>query len=564
MAAKKPPRRRRKKTRPTGAPGRAKPSKLSGQSAGTSTANLQEVLDLLPAPIFVYRGEKNILINPPAETLTRYTKEELLDMNFWEIVHPEFWDLIRNRGAARQRREAVSPRYEVKILAKSGEERWLDFTGGLIRLDGKPAVIGTVIDVTQRKHAEEQLKRQLQRMAALREISLAITSTLDLGGVLDVLLREVDLLLPYAATTVRLRNPTTGNLDNVACRNVDEKEWRREAGRRGGHLSGTILRTKAPFAIRNLNAEVTGSASEFFHRQGFASYLGVPLIAKEEMLGILSFFTREEHEFAPDEIEFLSTLANQAAVAIHNSRLYAASKNQTLKLEEANNLKNEFLGFVSHELRTPLNSMIGYAGMIQDEMFGATTAEQQKTLDKISAHAQHLLRMINSLLQATKVEVAAGSLESRKISLSSLLDELKTVYGAPLDKNLTLDWDYPDALTEIRTDREKLRHILQNLVDNAIKYTAQGRIAVSARTLPGYNAVEFTVTDTGSGIPPEVLSTVFDIFRQGEPAASGDQGGVGLGLHIAKKFTEMLGGTIEVESEVGKGSTFRVTIPSSP
>lgn len=536
---------------------------LRKRISAKDAATLQKILNLVPAPIFVYQGDKNILINPAAEGLTGYTKKELLDMKYWEIVHPEFRELIKTRGTARQRGDSVPPRYEVKILTKSGDERWLDFIGGLIRIAGKPAVIGTVMDLTERKQAEERLQLESQRLNALRKISLAITSTLDLKGVLEVLLREIDLLLPYAATTVRLKNPQTGKLDNVACRNVDEEEWKQRAGQLGGRLSKTVLRTKVPYAIRNLNTGSGEMVSDFFREQGFISYLGVPLIAKGEVVGILSFFTREEHDFTQEEIEFVTTLAGQAAVAIHNSRLYEASRKQAAELEEINKLKDEFLGFVSHELRTPLNAVIGYTGMVQDEVFGAVTAEQKKVLGKVLEHGKHLLRMIHSLLEATKIEVGAAKLESREVSLRRLFDELKGSYDTPLDKELTLDWEYPDTLPAIVTDREKLRHILQNLVDNAIKFTDRGKITISARALPGNKAVEFKVTDTGVGISPGILPDIFDMFRQGINPESSSSSGVGLGLHIVKKFTDILGGEIEVKSQVGKGSTFTVTIPSN-
>ncbi|MBI2359573.1 MAG: PAS domain S-box protein [Deltaproteobacteria bacterium] len=517
------------------------------RSSSTKAAALQKIINLLPAPIFVYQGEKNILANPAAEALTGYTRRELLNMKYWEVVHPQYRALIKTRGAARQHGESVPTRYEVKILTKAGEERWLDFSGGLIGLARAPAVVGAAIDITERKQTEGRLQYELQRMAAVREISLAISSTLDLKGVLEVLLREVDLLLPYAATTVRLQNRQTGQLENVACRNVNEEEWKRGAGRRGGRLAETVLRTKDPFAIPNLNAAPRESVSEFFRGQGFVSYLGVPLIAKGEVVGILSFFTREEHDFTAEEIAFLRTLANQAAVAIHNSQLYEAIRNQAAELEEINRLKDEFLGFVSHELRTPLNAVIGYTGMVQDEVFGAATQEQKKVLGKVLENGKHLLHMINSLLEATRIEVGAAKLESREVSLRRLLEELQWAYNTPKDKDLTLNWDYPDSLPAIVTDREKLKHILQNLVDNAIKFTDHGQITISARALPGNKAVEFKVADTGAGISPETLPDIFDMFRQGISVESGSSAGVGLGLHIVKKFTHMLGGEIGVK-----------------
>ena len=527
----------------------------------TEQSSIQKIIDLLPVAIFIYQGENNTLVNPAAEALTGYTEKELLGMKFWEVVHPDFRETVKTRGLARQQREDVPSRYEVKILTKSGAERWLDFIGGLIRLDGKPAVVGTVMDLTERKQAQERRQLELQRLNALRDINLAITSTLDLRGVLEVLLREIGRLLPDTAITVRLKNRDSGEFEYVACHNINEAEWRSGTGQRGGQLSERVLKTGAPLVIRNIHTDPRGRGSKFFRERGFISYLGVPLTAKGESLGIVSFFTKEERDFTDTEIDFLTTLAGQAAMAIYNSQLHEQTKKQAAELERSNRLKDEFLGFVSHELRTPLNALVGYTGMIQDEMFGAINSEQKRTLAKVIDHARNVLNMVTSLLEATRIEAGAAKAEPREVSLNLLLDELKSTYDTPLDKELTLDWDYSEALPVIKTDREKLRHILQNLVDNAIKFTETGKITISARSLPGSKAVEFKVTDTGLGIPRESLPGIFERFRQGPNSQALPSAGVGLGLHIVKKFTVMLGGKLNVESEVGKGSTFTVTLP---
>ena len=527
----------------------------------TEQSSIQKIIDLLPVAIFIYQGENNTLVNPAAEALTGYTEKELLGMKFWEVVHPDFRETVKTRGLARQQREDVPSRYEVKILTKSGAERCLDFIGGLIRLDGKPAVVGTVMDLTERKQAQERRQLELQRLNALRDINLAITSTLDLRGVLEVLLREIGRLLPDTAITVRLKNRDSGEFEYVACHNINEAEWRSGTGQRGGQLSERVLKTGAPLVIRNIHTDPRGRGSKFFRERGFISYLGVPLTAKGESLGIVSFFTKEERDFTDTEIDFLTTLAGQAAMAIYNSQLHEQTKKQAAELERSNRLKDEFLGFVSHELRTPLNALVGYTGMIQDEMFGAINSEQKRTLAKVIDHARNVLNMVTSLLEATRIEAGAAKAEPREVSLNLLLDELKSTYDTPLDKELTLDWDYSEALPVIKTDREKLRHILQNLVDNAIKFTETGKITISARSLPGSKAVEFKVTDTGLGIPRESLPGIFERFRQGPNSQALPSAGVGLGLHIVKKFTEMLGGDVTVQSEPGKGSTFTVTIP---
>ncbi|MGH7768461.1 MAG: response regulator, partial [Candidatus Binatia bacterium] len=212
----------------------------------------------------------------------------------------------------------------------------------------------------ERKRAEEQIQESLRRLRALREIERATTSTLDLNRVLDVLLQKIDLLLPYAATTVRLFNTATGLLEPIACRNLAENEWKSEPGRRGRGLPNVVFEKKAPWTVRDLQAEPRVRDPEFFRRHGVVSYLGLPLIAKDEILGVLSFYTKQEHSFGDEEVEFLSTLADQAAIAIQNSQLYEEIRASRDALERANQVKEEFLSVMSHELRTPLNAILGY------------------------------------------------------------------------------------------------------------------------------------------------------------------------------------------------------------
>ena len=204
---------------------------------------------------------------------------------------------------------------------------------------------------------------------------------------------------------------------------------------------------------------------------------------------------------------------------------------------------------------------MGYAAILQSKMLGEINAEQYKTLEKMSANSQALLTMIDQLLEATKIEAGAVEAEIHEVNLPAFLDELQSAYSVTLKKEIRVDWHYPADLPVIKTDGEKLRHILLNVVGNAIKYTKQGSVIVSARLLAETRRVEFEIADTGIGIPKEELPRIFEMFSQVKAARARSGGGVGLGLHIVKTFTEMLGGEIRVTSEVGKGSTFTLRIP---
>lgn len=433
--------------------------------------------------------------------------------------------------------------------------------------------------------------RQQERIRALHEINLAITSTLELQTVLDTLLEEIDLFFHYAtASIVRLFNGETGKLEPVAFRNLDEEKWRATVGEAWAVLSKEVVETKNPLIIGNVQTDRRTRHSGFFRKYRLVSYLGLPLIAKGKLLGVLDFYTKGRHGFEEDEVEFLAMLSGQAAIAIHNSQLYEQTKRQALELERTNRLKSEILSIVSHEVKTPLTIIMGYSEIIKEGIL----PEYDKALTRIRKHCAELATIIDSLLTAARIEAGASSVESQEVHLGDFLNKLRSLYDIPLDKELTLVWDYPSELPLIKTDSGKLKHILQNLVNNAIKFTEKGLVTISAQIKAGSRQqadgnkqaidtrqqatddsthasrlspqasgryVELKVADTGIGIPKEKISIIFEMFGQVDSSKTRSHGGVGLGLYIVKTFTEMLGGKIDVESESGKGSAFTVTIP---
>jgi signal transduction histidine kinase/DNA-binding response OmpR family regulator len=414
----------------------------------------------------------------------------------------------------------------------------------------------------QRRRAEEQVRRNLEQIKALHEIDKAITSSLKLQTILDVLLEKIDLLFPYAAATIQLINKETGDLEPVAYRNVEPIAWMEKSRTGLRSLSEIVLKNRVPLTIADIQTDPRCLDQEFARTHGLVCYLGVPLIVKDQILGIIAFFTKKTHSFSDEEINFLSTLAGQTAIAIHNSQLYEETRRQMVELEKSNKTKDEFLSVMSHELRTPLNVVTGYTSMVKDGLLGDVNPEQQKALDRAMRRASELLTTINSILYATSLAAEMVVPAPSEINLKGLFGELKADYEILLDKELELIWDYPHDLPIIRTDHAKLKHILQNIINNAIKFTEKGHVRVSARYLPEAKAVEFKVADSGIGIPKEKLPIIFEMFRQVDSSETRSYGGVGIGLYIAKKFAELLGGRIDVETEPGKGSTLTITIPS--
>jgi signal transduction histidine kinase len=445
-----------------------------------------------------------------------------------------------------------------------GRTRLMYATGELAQLAQGFDAMGVALHAreTELRSSKDEVQRHLERIRVLHEIDLAISSTLDLRTVSDVLLEKVDCFFSYpTAATIRLANKRSGELQPLACRNLDESVWKTEQAKCGCGLTNVVAETRTHLAVEVIDIDPRTQDLEFFRRYNLVSYLGAPLIAKGELVGVLSIYTKERHQFTEEEIEFLRTLGGQVAIAINNSQLYEDTKNRAVESDTANKVKGEFLSVMSHELRTPLAVAMGYTGMIKEGVLGKINSRQEEALEKVLRRGHDQLYMINSILYAASLQAQAVKVERIDVSPSDMLDELRSTYDVILEKKISLAWDYSSELPVIRTDGRKLRHILENLINNAVKFTEQGAVTISARCFSEAKAVHFMVTDTGIGISRDLLPIVFDIFRQVDGSSTRLHGGVGLGLYIVKKFTELLGGKVEVESRFGKGSMFTVAIP---
>ncbi|MGH8545874.1 MAG: GAF domain-containing sensor histidine kinase, partial [Gammaproteobacteria bacterium] len=417
---------------------------------------------------------------------------------------------------------------------------------------------------TEAKASSEQIERQRQRQAALHDINLAITSTLDLAGVLSGLLEEIAALFPSCGATVSWIVKQTGASEVIAHRSFDGSRWAQNEIEAEQGLPNFVLKTKRPLAIPNAQIDPRTTNPEFFRRHHLFSYLGLPMIAKGEALGVLSLYIKNEHGFSPEETDFLASLANQAAMAIDNSRLYEQTRNQAAELDKSNKIKDEFLGVMSHELRTPLNIIMNYAEGLRTGMFGEMNRDQEKGTDKIESQARHLLYLINEILEITKIETGTVAVQKESVDLNNFVNELRSDYVMPLKRDLILKWEHSSDLPIIASDPIKMKQILNNLINNAIKFTERGSITVSVQTLDGGQTLEFKVADTGPGIPNESLPVIFDKFRQIDSTTTRSHSGAGLGLYIVKTFVELLNGTVSAQSKVGEGSTFTVRLPTGP
>jgi signal transduction histidine kinase len=313
--------------------------------------------------------------------------------------------------------------------------------------------------------------------------------------------------------------------------------------------------------IDDMQTDPRVPADSFSRAHGVGSAAMVPMRRGEDALGVIVVSHRATAAFTEARIELLKTFADQAVIAIENVRLFRELETKSRELEAASRHKSEFLANMSHELRTPLNAVIGFSEVLLQRMFGELNDKQDEYLKDIYASGQHLLSLINDILDLSKIEAGRMELAPAPFHLPTALENAVTLVKERAGRHgIVLQVDVDPRLGEVVGDERKIKQVLLNLLSNAVKFTPEGgRISLKASRTDG--AVEIAVTDTGIGIAPEDQAAIFEEFRQVGTDETRKQEGTGLGLTLAKKFIELHGGRIWVESELGRGSTFTFTLP---
>lgn len=326
-------------------------------------------------------------------------------------------------------------------------------------------------------------------------------------------------------------------------------------------VADLVARTKVPLVVSDFSAASEPKVLEFLRENGFNSLVAAPLAISEETLGVLSIYSKQQKLFPGQDINHLTRLSNQAAIAINNSQLYEGTERHAVELEKANKLKDEFLSTISHELRTPINVILGYLSVVREGIYGPINSDQAAALEKSSQQSNELLAIVEMIMDASMIEAGEMAAHCYPISPASILDGLRARYTVAADKQITIHWKFDSDLPTLVTDEPKLRKILESLVSNALKFTKQGTVTIAASHLPEEQVLEFKVRDTGVGIPEESIPLIFERFRQLDSSNTRSHGGLGLGLYTANKLAEIIGGELRVESKVGVGSTFTLRLP---
>jgi signal transduction histidine kinase len=415
-----------------------------------------------------------------------------------------------------------------------------------------------------------ELARSVGELKALGEVGQIVSSTLDLQTVLSTIVRHAVQLSRTDCGIIYEYDEPSQEFHLRASYQMEEelvKAYQATPLRLGQGATGRAAETRVPYQIPDLRQEhelPTRGMRPLLFRLGYQSLLAVPLLLDQKIMGALTIYRRQTGSFAPEAVNLLQTFATQSALAIQNARLFREIEEKSRQIEAANRHKSEFLANMSHELRTPLNAIIGFSEVLGERMFGELNEKQAEYTDDILSSGRHLLSLINEILDLSKVEAGRMELEVATFDLPLAIDNARTFVRERATKHgINLDVTVDERLGEFVGDERKIKQVLLNLLSNAVKFTPEGgRIGINARQTDG--AVEISVTDTGIGISPEDQAKIFEEFRQVGGDYAHKREGTGLGLTLAKKFVELHGGRIWVESEVGKGSTFSFTLPARP
>ncbi len=414
----------------------------------------------------------------------------------------------------------------------------------------------------------EDVGRRARETEAIAAIGRDITSSLDLETVLGRIASSVRSILTRDSLAIFLGKKDEPSFSAAAVSGLMAVALQATTINRGEGILGSIIERARGEIIND-----TSTDSRAIHIQGTKDdekgdkLMAAPLFFRDRVIGVIAVWRRaDEPSFEETDLAFLDGIGRQASVALRNAQLFGRSKSAQAEAETANRAKSSFLASMSHELRTPLNAILLYSELLMDEVRERGISELTSDLDKIQGAGRHLLGLIDDILDLSKIEAGRMSVYLEDCDVPSLLAEITSTAGSLIARNrnqFLLDVD--PSIRILNTDQKKLRQTLYNLLSNASKFTQDGTIRMRVFRDPGDESRAcFIVSDTGIGMSPEQMERIFQEFAQAEESTSRNYGGTGLGLTLCRKFASLLGGEIQVESDLGKGSSFTLFIPGLP
>jgi signal transduction histidine kinase len=407
-----------------------------------------------------------------------------------------------------------------------------------------------------------ELRETLEQQTATAEILHVISqSPTDVEPVLDAVVSAARRFCGAEDATIVLRRGDALELAN------HEGTLDQLVGTRlpldGSTTAGRAVLEKRTFHIPDVDAVAPGEYAltvDLSRRTNVRAVLSVPMLREDEAIGCILLRNPTPAPYTPRQIELAETFAAQAVIAIQNVRLFTEIQEKSRQLEIASQHKSQFLANMSHELRTPLNAILGYTEMMVDGLYGELPQKASATLDRVQSNGKHLLGLINDVLDLAKIEAGQLAITVEPYVVGDMVTTvLSATESLARTKGIGLSSNVAPGLPSGTGDARRLTQVLLNLVGNAIKFTDQGSVEVRAAQVG--DTFELSIVDTGFGIAPDDQKKIFEEFQQVDNTSTRKKGGTGLGLSISRKIVELHGGTITVESEIGKGSTFKVTVP---
>ncbi|MCP5095684.1 MAG: response regulator [Chloroflexi bacterium] len=442
----------------------------------------------------------------------------------------------------------------------------------------------------------EQLQKRVDEQTTLNMISHAVTSTLDLQKTLTIITDETTRLLKVDATSVVLLDEKEGDLRFAAASGVASDFVMEKRLPLGQGILGWVALNGKPLLVSD-TAQDKRHYAQFDVESGFQarSILCVPLQTKGVTIGAIEAINKETGPFNEEDLRLLTLLSQPVASAIENAQLYQKAQQEiaqrkmfeealeaertllarrveerTADLSAANaelahaaRLKDEFLASISHELRTPLNAVLGISEALQEEVYGALNEKQIGSLRSIEESGRHLLSLINDILDLSKVEAGKLELEIRPVSVDSVCQSsLRLIKQNAHKKRLKVSSTYDSVVNTVQADERRVKQILVNLLSNAVKFTMEGgEIGLEVVGDREKKLAHFTVWDDGIGISKDDISRLFRPFVQLDSRLAREYAGTGLGLSLVYRMVELHGGSVSVESELGNGSRFTISLP---
>jgi len=533
------------------------------------------ILEHAPDAILISDSQGRIVhANDQAELMFGYGREEIIGRSI-ELLVPE---RFREAHVSRRLEHLAEPSRRLmggagnyfQARCKDGSELPVEISLSPCPQNGDMLVVATIHDASQRKEFEARLQRNIRELQILHDVSQIMINAIDLKDTVPKILDMVFAGGEFDIGVAYIQEPQTTMLKEVWNRGYRDPGRIRQLSSdpespAAGQAQAEVFKTQGAYIMENLPL---AAGHRTFKREGVESAIVVPIRVGNQITGTLQLGNRAPRRFDLQEVQFLETVGRQLGVAAQKFRLLEeTTKNadeltlKILELEIANGVKDEFLSIMSHELRTPLNVIMGYIDLLHEGMLGEINQEQKDALRILTQQSNDLLGLISNVIRATQISGGSAKARPAPLSLGHFIGELESAHELNLGKQVTMTWRVPEQLPIVETDREMLTQILRHLIGNAAKFTEKGFIKIEARYSARTKTAVFRVADSGAGIPAKSLPIIFELFRQSDSSGTRLYGGTGLGLYIVKKYTELLGGKIKVQSRPGRGSVFTVYIP---